>query len=75
MRGFVGSVSGYSVQLDTICIGTMLSCVQINFDYILCFLSAFIDLDCKQNVWLILCYWGMENRNKIIKLLIYTKLD
>jgi hypothetical protein len=50
MRGFVGCVSGYSVQLDIICIVTMLSYVQINFDYILCFLSVFIDLDCKQNI-------------------------
>jgi hypothetical protein len=75
MRGFVGSVSEYGVQLDIICIGTMLSCVQINFDYILCFLSVFIYLDCKQNIWPILCYWDMENRNTIMTCITYTKLD
>ena len=75
MRWFVGSVSAYGVQLDIFCIGSMLSCVQNNFYYILCFLGVYIDLDCKKNVWHILCYWGMQNINTMMKCVIYKKLD
>ena len=74
MTGCVGSVSGYGVLLDIFVSDQCFherSIISITF----CFLSVYIDLDCKQNVWPILYYWGMENRNAIMKCIIYTKLD
>jgi hypothetical protein len=62
MSGFVGSVSGFCVQLDVLSIGLMLLSMQNSFNYILCFLSVYIDVYIKKNVSPMLCYSGMENK-------------